>query len=88
MKDRHGGTGRQTAQARFQTLRAFFDIVREPASNQQKAEDIDKRMANRAHGFDTASDRQACGYGERPASLRLRPASGYLRPYYVVLQPA
>ncbi len=65
MKDRHGGNGRQTVDARFQTLRAFFDIVREPASPQQKAEDIDRYTANRAHGFDTKSDRQACGYGTR-----------------------
>ncbi|WBS03977.1 hypothetical protein OU994_06725 [Pseudoduganella sp. SL102] len=65
MKDRYGGTGRQTEQARMKTLRAFFDIIRRPASEQQKAEDIDKRMANSAHGFDIASDRQACGYGPR-----------------------
>ncbi|WP_338770868.1 hypothetical protein [Massilia sp. METH4] len=68
MKDRHGGTGRQTEQARIQTLRAFFDIIRTPASPQQSVETIDKYMANRAQGFDAETDRKACGYGPRQSS--------------------
>ncbi len=64
MKDCDGGTGRQTADARMQTMKNFFDIIRKPASSQpQEAEEIDKAMTNRNHQFDTATDRQKHGYG-------------------------
>lgn len=65
-EDRHGGTGRQTQAARLGTLRAFFDIIRQPASRPQKAEDIDEFMANAAHGFHIATDRMEHGYGKPP----------------------
>ena len=65
-EDRHGGTGRQTQAARLGTLRAFFDIIRQPASRPQKAEDIDEFMANAAHGFHIATDRVEHGYGTPP----------------------
>ena len=65
-EDRHGGTGRQTEAARLGTLRAFFDIIRKPASRPQKAEDIDEFMANAAHGFHIATDRVEHGYGTPP----------------------
>ena len=67
-QDRHGGTGRQSLEARLGTLRAFFDIVRQPASDLQKADDIDRFMANQAQGFHVASDRLAYGYGTRPST--------------------
>jgi pimeloyl-ACP methyl ester carboxylesterase len=68
MKDRHGGSGRQTLAARINTLRAFFDIVRRQASSQQPADRIDKHVANSKCGFDTASDRVACGLGTQPST--------------------
>lgn len=67
-KDRQGGTGRQSLAARIGTLRAFFDIVRQPASPPQEAEDIDRFMANDAHGFHIATDRSAYGYGIGPTT--------------------
>jgi len=67
-KDRQGGTGRQSLAARVGTLRAFFDIVRQPASRPQEAADIDRFMANDAHGFHIAADRLQYGYGVRPTT--------------------
>ena len=64
MKDRDGGSGRQTVQARIETMKNFFDIIRKPASScPQEADEIDKAMANKRHQFDAASDRAAYGYG-------------------------
>ncbi len=64
MKDRDGGSGRQTVQARIETMKNFFDIIRKPASScPQEADEIDKTMANKRHQFDAASDRDAYGFG-------------------------
>jgi pimeloyl-ACP methyl ester carboxylesterase len=64
MKDREGGSGRQTAQARMQTMANFFDIIRKPSSaSPQEPDDIDRMMANKRHQFDTGKDREAYGYG-------------------------
>lgn len=64
MKDRDGGTGRQTAQARIATMKNFFDIIRKPGSSSpQEAPEIDKAMSNMRHQFDTTSDQEAFGYG-------------------------
>ena len=64
MKDPHGNGGRQTAEARYKTLAAFFDIIRKRAGKQQSAESIDLFMKNEAHGFDARSDRNKYGYGD------------------------
>ncbi|WP_082551807.1 hypothetical protein [Massilia sp. Root351] len=61
MTDPEGGTGRQTGEARAATLRAFFDIIRQPASTLQSAGYIDKFMANKMHQFDTTMDREKYG---------------------------
>ena len=63
MKDKHGGKGRQSKAARIGTLRAFFDIIRQPASRRQKVEDINKAMENINHSFDAAVDSAAYGIG-------------------------
>lgn len=67
-RDKHGGTGRQSLAARVGTLRAFLDIIRQPASRPKTAEDIDQFMANEKHGFNIAKDRMAYGYGIRPTT--------------------
>jgi pimeloyl-ACP methyl ester carboxylesterase len=66
MKDKHGGTGRQSRAARIGTLRAFFDIVRQPPSRRQKVEDINQAMENVNHAFCAAADCKA--YGNASAS--------------------
>ena len=63
MSDKKGRTGRQTAVARTQTLRAFFDLIRRPNSRRQTPDYIDRFMANKAKGFDAAKDRQSYGFG-------------------------
>ena len=63
LKDRQGGTGRQTRAARIATLRAFFDIIRKPASTHPADAQVDKDTANEAHGYTCASDRACYGYG-------------------------
>lgn len=63
MKDKHGGTGRQNRAARIATLRAFFDIIRQPTSPRQKIADINQAMENTNHPFDAATDCKAYGYG-------------------------
>ncbi|MBA5688184.1 T6SS effector phospholipase Tle3 domain-containing protein [Rugamonas apoptosis] len=70
MKDKHGGSGRQTANARIGTLRAFFDIIRQPASAPQKIEDINQFMENENHRFDAAEDRMRYGYGIAPSTCQ------------------
>ncbi|MES2074712.1 MAG: hypothetical protein V4462_03755 [Pseudomonadota bacterium] len=70
MKDKQGGTGRQTEAARVATLRAFFDIIRQPASRQQKAEDINKFVENVNHPFNVADDRKQYGYGIEPSTCQ------------------
>jgi pimeloyl-ACP methyl ester carboxylesterase len=67
-KDKRGNTGRQTRAARIGTLRAFFDIVRQPAAKAQDATRIDPFVANKAHGFDTEGDRGDYGYGEKQST--------------------
>jgi pimeloyl-ACP methyl ester carboxylesterase len=61
-------SGRETGQARQQTLAAFFEIVRGQAGLQQPATQVDERMANRGHGFTADKDRadyglNGCTYG-------------------------
>ena len=67
-KDRNGGTGRQSVAAREATMRAFLDIVRQPASRPQKSTDIDQFMRNEQHGFDIDGDHTQYGYGLVPAT--------------------
>jgi pimeloyl-ACP methyl ester carboxylesterase len=61
--DPHGRTGRQTYEARIATLAAFFAILRQRKAldAQQTAARIDRRMGNRANGFDAQSDRDQYG---------------------------
>jgi len=61
--DPHGNTGRQTHAARIATLAAFFDIMRtrKALDALQTTERIDRRMANRAGGFDAKTDRADYG---------------------------
>ncbi|QGZ42213.1 uncharacterized protein DUF3274 [Pseudoduganella flava] len=64
MKDRDGGTGRQTAEARIATMKNFFDIIRQPTSSMpQQADEINVAMANKLHQFDATTDRNTFGYG-------------------------
>ncbi|SFM82325.1 T6SS effector phospholipase Tle3 domain-containing protein [Rugamonas rubra] len=70
MKDKQGGTGRQTEAARIATLAAFFDIIRQPASRQQQVEDINKFVENNNHPFNAADDRKQYGYGIAPATCQ------------------
>ena len=61
--DPHGNTGRQSHAARIATLAAFFDIMRtrKALDALQTTERIDRRMANRAGGFDAQTDRNKYG---------------------------
>lgn len=68
LKDRQGGTGRQSRAARIATLRAFLDIIRQPASRRQTAADINQAMENSNHPFNADTDCKAYGYGARPAT--------------------
>lgn len=63
MKDRAGNTGRQTAEARLATLKAFFDIIRQRVvlRDTQTTERIDQRMTNPTHGFSAQKDRDQHG---------------------------
>ena len=63
MRDKHGNYGRQTGAARSGTLRAFFDIMRQPACTPPDDAAVDRWMANHAHGFTTDDDRQRHGNG-------------------------
>lgn len=63
MKDRDGGTGRQTRDARIRTLAAFFKIIRDSAKDIQTEEQINLAMANKKHNFDATDDRAKYGYG-------------------------
>jgi pimeloyl-ACP methyl ester carboxylesterase len=68
LKDRQGGTGRQTRQARIETLRAFFDIIRKPACTHPADAQVDKYTANEAHGYTCAADRARYGYGPQQST--------------------
>ncbi|TWI65477.1 hypothetical protein IP91_02887 [Pseudoduganella lurida] len=63
MSDQKGRTGRQTRKARIETLKAFFDIIREPASPPQETSEINRWMANTKHQFDAVTDRAKYGLG-------------------------
>lgn len=63
MKDPNGVGGRQTSEARFQTLANFFEIIRKRQTTSQSAELIDKFIKNELHKFDARSDREMHGYG-------------------------
>ncbi|MBY0241705.1 MAG: hypothetical protein K2X55_20575 [Burkholderiaceae bacterium] len=69
LKDRQGGTGRQTRDARLQTLRAFFDIIRKPACAPTGDAQVDDYTANQAHGYTCATDRARFGYGATGSTL-------------------
>ncbi|MGK5078324.1 T6SS effector phospholipase Tle3 domain-containing protein [Janthinobacterium sp. HLX7-2] len=58
-----GSTGRVTVQARIETLKNFFDIIRQQASlgGARTDEEIDRWMANTQHGFSAATDRERYG---------------------------
>lgn len=58
-----GSTGRVTVEARIETLKNFFEIIRERASLEQfqKDEDIDRWMGNVQHGFSVGEDRETYG---------------------------
>lgn len=68
MKDAKGNGGRQTSEARNKTLAAFFDIIGKQRPMEQPAAEIDRFMANKAHGFDAQTDRQKHGYGPTPST--------------------
>lgn len=63
MQDAEGNNGRQTAEARLGTLRAFFEIIGQQAAAQQSPELIDEAMKNETHGFNAKTDRKDYGYG-------------------------
>lgn len=83
MTDKKGRNGRQTGAARIQTLRAFFDLIRRPNSSHQTPHYIDKFMANKAKGFDTAADRKRYGFG--PASATCGRVTLYCNPHDQVI---
>jgi len=83
MEDADGNNGRQTAEARIATLRAFFDIVRPQSSTQQPCDVIDEAMRNDAHGFDTKSDRKRYGFG--PSSSTQGRVTLYFNPHDQVI---
>ncbi|MGK5024196.1 T6SS effector phospholipase Tle3 domain-containing protein [Janthinobacterium sp. RB2R34] len=58
-----GSTGRVTVDARLETLKNFFEIIRQRASlgEVQTDERIDEWMANAQHGFTAAADREQYG---------------------------
>jgi pimeloyl-ACP methyl ester carboxylesterase len=68
MQDKNGKRGRQTRDARLQTLANFFKIVRKQAACEQSEARIDSRMANKAHGFSAGADKHAHGYGLKPST--------------------
>lgn len=68
MQDKDGNRGRQTVDARLQTLANFFKIVQKQAACEQDAARIDKRMANPKHGFNAHDDKFAHGYGLKPST--------------------
>lgn len=70
LRDQQGRSGRQTVQARMQTLRAFFDMVRKPAAPPQDSAWVEQRMENTRCGFTVAQDRIRYGYGQQPSTLR------------------
>jgi pimeloyl-ACP methyl ester carboxylesterase len=55
--------GRQTLNARRETLKNFFDIIRKQAENAQEPDKIDAFMKNEAHKFTAKTDRATYGYG-------------------------
>ena len=63
MRAADGSTGRLTVQARIDTLRNFFALIRQRASlgEAQTDEEIDRCMANLQHGFSAAADREQYG---------------------------
>lgn len=63
LKDRHGGSGRQSRDARIQTLRTFFGIIREPVCTPPTDAQVDEYTANTKHGYNSAADRDRHGYG-------------------------
>ncbi|AVR96291.1 hypothetical protein C9I28_11670 [Pseudoduganella armeniaca] len=63
MRDSSGGRGRQTPDARYETLANFFEIIRNRQATSQSAELIDKFIKNELHKFDAQSDRERHGYG-------------------------
>ncbi|OYO30342.1 DUF3274 domain-containing protein [Janthinobacterium sp. PC23-8] len=58
-----GSTGRVTVEARIQTLKNFFEILRQRASlgDVQTDQRVDDWMANEQHGFSAATDRETYG---------------------------
>ena len=62
MADSEGRAGRQTKEAREQTLAAFFKIIGDQKSREQDAKRIDLRMANEAHDFTAEKDRKRHGH--------------------------
>ncbi|SNS19335.1 hypothetical protein SAMN06265795_101454 [Noviherbaspirillum humi] len=73
-----GQSGRQTGQARTQTLAAFFDILRRRAGQQQSDAAIDRRCANRqpadgSDGYCVQTDRQRYGSGHGRVTLYCNP---------------
>jgi len=63
MEDAEGNNGRQSKEARYGTLRAFFEIIGQQAATQQSPALIDAAMKNEAHQFNTNTDRKDYGYG-------------------------
>jgi len=83
LKDRQGGTGRQSRAARVATLRAFLDIIRQPASRRQTLADINQAMENTNHPFEAGADRQAYGCG--PSSSTCGRVTIYCNPHDQVI---
>ncbi|MCA7980040.1 hypothetical protein LGM57_27330 [Burkholderia cepacia] len=66
VKDSKGGRGRETYEARTQTLRAFLDIIRARSAFEPPADKLDKEMGNcrtseQGKPYSAAADRSAHG---------------------------
>ncbi|WP_230963191.1 hypothetical protein [Burkholderia cepacia] len=66
VKDSKGGRGRETYEARTQTLRAFLDIIRARSAFEPPADKLDKEMGNcrtseKGKAYSAAADRSAHG---------------------------
>jgi len=83
MEDAKGNNGRQSKEARYGTLRAFFEIIGQQAAAQQSPAIIDAAMKNEVHKFDTNTDRKSYGYG--PAKSTQGRVTLYFNPHDKVI---
>jgi hypothetical protein len=82
------GTGRQTYEARIGTLKHFFEIMKQQAAGDAKAQsaaDIDAFNANDKHAFSTEKDRKKYGFGADPEKSNYGRVTLYFNPHDQVI---